>query len=336
LFLPRGRTLPLPLLNLIRFLSAQLSSLSRSHWLAAQPAGVAFLAAGVQKLPGAPGVGGLSAVGEGSRGAWRHGGEWGPGTLAPRPCVQGLCLWALCFIWWKWRLSGWRQQRAQCLLRFSAGVSHLVWRVSRWWGRRRRKETGWKEFLPGNGGLALAGSLCSQMKTKRVTLYLGQPQSSSPASEGKAEHCQHLLLLCTAVVFSSQKGKTTTAVLILTVRICFARAQRQMIVLRPELFFTTVIMKKSPKPERAELKACCGSSPPRPGGWAAAVAESPAVGGSRAARAAAAAQLLHPSSRRGSARRLWASLASTARGGRWDGWSEGGSITLPIALPFQG
>jgi len=40
LFLPRGRTLPLPLLNLIRFLSAQFSSLSRSRWMAAQPAGV--------------------------------------------------------------------------------------------------------------------------------------------------------------------------------------------------------------------------------------------------------------------------------------------------------
>jgi len=40
LFLPRGRTLPLPLVNLIRFLSAQLSSLSRSRWMAAQPAGV--------------------------------------------------------------------------------------------------------------------------------------------------------------------------------------------------------------------------------------------------------------------------------------------------------
>ena len=40
LFLPRCRTLPLPWLNLIRFLSAQLSSLSRSVWMAAQPAGV--------------------------------------------------------------------------------------------------------------------------------------------------------------------------------------------------------------------------------------------------------------------------------------------------------
>jgi len=39
LFLPRCRTLPLPLLNLIRFLCAQLSSLSRSGWMAAQPAG---------------------------------------------------------------------------------------------------------------------------------------------------------------------------------------------------------------------------------------------------------------------------------------------------------
>ena len=38
LFLPRCRTLHLPLLNLIRFLSAQLSSLSRCHWMAAQPA----------------------------------------------------------------------------------------------------------------------------------------------------------------------------------------------------------------------------------------------------------------------------------------------------------
>ena len=40
LFLPSCRTLHLPLLNLIRFLSAQLSSLSRSRWMAAQPAGV--------------------------------------------------------------------------------------------------------------------------------------------------------------------------------------------------------------------------------------------------------------------------------------------------------
>ena len=40
LFLPRCRTLHLPLLNFIRFLSAQLSSLSRSHWMAAQAAGV--------------------------------------------------------------------------------------------------------------------------------------------------------------------------------------------------------------------------------------------------------------------------------------------------------
>ena len=40
LFLPRGRTLHLPLLNLIRFLSAHLSSLSRSRWMAAQPASV--------------------------------------------------------------------------------------------------------------------------------------------------------------------------------------------------------------------------------------------------------------------------------------------------------
>ena len=40
LFLPRCRTVHLPLLNLIRFLSAQLSSLSRSRWLAAQPASV--------------------------------------------------------------------------------------------------------------------------------------------------------------------------------------------------------------------------------------------------------------------------------------------------------
>ena len=40
LFFPRCRTLHLPLLNLIRFLSAQLSSLSSSHWMAAQPSGV--------------------------------------------------------------------------------------------------------------------------------------------------------------------------------------------------------------------------------------------------------------------------------------------------------
>ena len=40
LFLPRCRTLHLPLLNLIRFLFAQLSSLSRSHWTAAQPSGI--------------------------------------------------------------------------------------------------------------------------------------------------------------------------------------------------------------------------------------------------------------------------------------------------------
>ena len=40
LFLPMCRTLHLPLLNLIRFLSAQLSSLSRSRWMAAQPSGV--------------------------------------------------------------------------------------------------------------------------------------------------------------------------------------------------------------------------------------------------------------------------------------------------------
>ena len=40
LFLPRCRTLYLPLLNFIRFLCAQLSSLSRSRWMAAQPSGV--------------------------------------------------------------------------------------------------------------------------------------------------------------------------------------------------------------------------------------------------------------------------------------------------------
>ena len=40
LFLPRCRNLHLPLLNFIRFLSAQLSSLSRSCWMAAQPSGV--------------------------------------------------------------------------------------------------------------------------------------------------------------------------------------------------------------------------------------------------------------------------------------------------------
>ena len=40
LFLPRCRTLHLPLLNLIRFLSAQLSSLSRSRWMAEQPASI--------------------------------------------------------------------------------------------------------------------------------------------------------------------------------------------------------------------------------------------------------------------------------------------------------
>jgi len=40
LFVPRCRTLHLPLLNFIRFLSAQLSSLSRSRWMAAQPSGI--------------------------------------------------------------------------------------------------------------------------------------------------------------------------------------------------------------------------------------------------------------------------------------------------------
>ena len=40
LFLPRCRTLHLPLLNFIRFLCAQLSSLYRSHWMPAQPSGV--------------------------------------------------------------------------------------------------------------------------------------------------------------------------------------------------------------------------------------------------------------------------------------------------------
>jgi len=40
LFLPSCRTLHLPFLNLIRFLSAQLSNLFRSHWMAAQSAGV--------------------------------------------------------------------------------------------------------------------------------------------------------------------------------------------------------------------------------------------------------------------------------------------------------
>ena len=44
LFLPRCRTLLLPLLNSIRFLSAQLSSLSRSRWMAAQPAAVSTAA----------------------------------------------------------------------------------------------------------------------------------------------------------------------------------------------------------------------------------------------------------------------------------------------------
>jgi len=40
LFLPRCRTLHLPLLSFIRFLCAQLSSLSRFRWMAAQPSGV--------------------------------------------------------------------------------------------------------------------------------------------------------------------------------------------------------------------------------------------------------------------------------------------------------
>ena len=40
LFLPRCRTLHLLLLNFIRFVSAQLSGLSRSRWMAAQPSGV--------------------------------------------------------------------------------------------------------------------------------------------------------------------------------------------------------------------------------------------------------------------------------------------------------
>jgi len=40
LFLPRCRTLHLPLFNFISFLSAQLSSLSRSRWMAAQASGV--------------------------------------------------------------------------------------------------------------------------------------------------------------------------------------------------------------------------------------------------------------------------------------------------------
>jgi len=40
LFLPRGRTLHLPLWNFTGFLCAQLSSLSRSRWMAAQLSGV--------------------------------------------------------------------------------------------------------------------------------------------------------------------------------------------------------------------------------------------------------------------------------------------------------
>ena len=40
LFLPRCRTLHLPFLNFIRFLSAQLSSVSRCRWMAAQPCDV--------------------------------------------------------------------------------------------------------------------------------------------------------------------------------------------------------------------------------------------------------------------------------------------------------
>jgi len=40
LFLPTCRTLHLPLLNLIRFLFVQPSSLSRSHWMAVQTSGV--------------------------------------------------------------------------------------------------------------------------------------------------------------------------------------------------------------------------------------------------------------------------------------------------------
>jgi len=60
LFLPRGRTLPLPLLNLIRFLSAQLSSLPRARWMAAQPAGVSTTAPSLVSpanlLPGFQGV----------------------------------------------------------------------------------------------------------------------------------------------------------------------------------------------------------------------------------------------------------------------------------------
>lgn len=66
---------------------------------------------------------------------------------------------------------------------------------------------GWKEFLLGNGGLALAGNSCSQIKKKNNALpganaeqksYLGRESWTVPAS-----------LLCTSIVFSSQKGKKT-------------------------------------------------------------------------------------------------------------------------------
>jgi len=50
LFLPRCRTLHLPLLNLIRFLSAQTSSLSRSRCMAAQPSGASTTPPSLESL----------------------------------------------------------------------------------------------------------------------------------------------------------------------------------------------------------------------------------------------------------------------------------------------
>lgn len=170
-----------------------------------------FWQSGMQKPPSLvhPSVGMLSAVGEDNCGAWRHAGERGPGTVIPWPCIQGLCIWVLCFIQWKWRLCNFVSREPTVLAPLLS------------WGLLPRLESlkvmgmavkegnraGWKEFLLGNGGLALAGNSCSQIKKKNNALpganteqksYLGRESWRVPAS-----------LLCTSIVFSSQKGKKT-------------------------------------------------------------------------------------------------------------------------------
>lgn len=90
--------------------------------------------------------------------------HWGtPGTPTPWPHIKGLCIWVSGSIQWKWTLIWFVSALTpQCLLCLSAGVSHLVWRVSRWWG--------WMIFLLGNGGLGLARNSRFQVKKRSNAL----------------------------------------------------------------------------------------------------------------------------------------------------------------------